>query len=122
MDYPATEWFVTPIREFADFAALDRLPQVVLKITSGFEQTGDEHQVRVTLQNPADAIAFFINLSVVGRESGRAVLPIYWEDNCVSLLPGESKTVSASFCPADLRGEEPLLQVEGWNVKTQKFR
>jgi exo-1,4-beta-D-glucosaminidase len=119
MNYPATEWFVTPIKEFADLTALDRLPPITLKILSAFEQTGAEQQVRVTLQNPTDTIAFFVNLSVVGRQSGSAVLPIYWEDNCVSLLPGESKTISASFSPADLRGEEPVLLVEGWNVKAQ---
>jgi len=119
MNYPATEWFVTPIKEFADLKALDKLPQVTLKVLSAFEQTENEQLVRVTLQNPADKIAFFINLSVVGRQSGRAVLPIYWEDNCVSLLPGESKTISATFSPADLKGEEPVLRVDGWNVKAQ---
>jgi exo-1,4-beta-D-glucosaminidase len=122
MDYAATEWFVTPIKEFADFAALDRLPPVALKVMSGFEQMGTEQQVRITLQNPADTIAFFVNLSVVGRQSGLAVLPIYWDDNYVSLLPGESKTISASFSAADLRGEEPVVLIEGWNVKTQKSR
>jgi exo-1,4-beta-D-glucosaminidase len=119
MNYPATEWFVTPIKEFADLTALDTLPQVTLSALSAFEQAGVEQQVRVSLQNPGDTIAFFINLSVVGRQSGRAVLPIYWEDNYFSLLPGESKTVSATFSPADLRGEEPVLRVEGWNVRPQ---
>ena len=119
MNYPATEWFVTPIKEFADLTALDKLPPVTLKVLSAFEQAGAEQQVRVTLQNPADTIAFFVNLSVVGRQSGRAVLPIYWEDNCISLLPGESKTLSATFSPVDLQGEEPILRVDGWNIKTQ---
>ena len=119
MNYPATEWFVTPIREFADFTALERLPLVTLKIISGFDQAGADQQVRVTLQNQTDAIAFFVHLSVVGRQSGMAVLPIYWEDNYISLLPGESKTLSASFSPTDLRGEEPVLVVEGWNIKAQ---
>ncbi len=117
MNYPATEWFVTPIKEFADLTGLDKLPPVTLRVLSAFERAGTEQQVRVTLQNPADTIAFFINLSVLGRQSGRAVLPIYWEDNCVSLLPGESKTISATFSPADLRGDEPVLRVDGWNVK-----
>ncbi len=117
MDYAATEWYVTPIKEFADFTALDGLPPVELRVFSEFEQTGAEQQVRVTLKNPTNVIAFFINLSVVGQQTGNAVLPIYWEDNYVSLLPGESKTISGSFSPADLRGEEPVLRVEGWNVK-----
>jgi exo-1,4-beta-D-glucosaminidase len=119
MNYAATEWFVTPIKEFADLTALNKLPPATLKVVSAFEQTENEQQARVTLQNPSDKIAFFVNLSVVGRQSGRAVLPIYWEDNDVTLLPGESKTLTATFSPADLQGEEPVLRVDGWNVKVQ---
>ncbi len=118
LDYPATEWFVTPIKEFADLTALDRLPGATLKVVSAFEPAGAPGQrVRVTLTNPSDAVAFFVNLTVVGRRSGRAVLPIYWDDNCVSILPGESRTLSASFSSADLQGDEPELRVDGWNVK-----
>jgi exo-1,4-beta-D-glucosaminidase len=119
MNYPATEWFVTPIKEFADLTALDGLPELTLKVLSSFEQAGTDELVRVTLENPSDTIAFFVNLSVVGRQSGRAVLPIYWDDNYVSLLPGESKTISATLSPADLQGDEPVLRVEGWNIKAR---
>jgi len=119
MNYAATEWFVTPIKEFADFRALEKLPPVSLKVLSTFDPAGDERQVRVTLENPGDTIAFFVNLDVVGRQSGRAALPIYWDDNCVSLLPGERKTLSATFNPADLQGDEPVVRVDGWNVKPQ---
>jgi exo-1,4-beta-D-glucosaminidase len=119
MNYPATEWYVTPIRVFADLTALDGLPPVTLKVLSAFERAGADERVRVTLQNSTNTIAFFVNLSVTGRQKRRAILPVYWEDNCVSLLPGESKTISASFSPADLRGEEPVLLVDGWNVKPQ---
>jgi exo-1,4-beta-D-glucosaminidase len=119
MDYPATEWFVTPIKEFADFTSLATLPQVPLNMSSAFEPAGADRRVRVTLRNPSETIAFFINLSVVSRQSGRAVLPIYWDDNCVSLLPGESRTLTATFSPSDLQGDEPELRVDGWNVKGQ---
>jgi exo-1,4-beta-D-glucosaminidase len=118
MDYPATEWFVTPIKEFADLTALDRLPPVTLNILSAFEVSGGEHKVRVTLENPGDTIAFFITLDVVRRQSGDTVVPVYWEDNGISILPGKSRTISATFASADLRGEEPELLVGGWNVKT----
>ncbi|HUU38195.1 MAG TPA: glycoside hydrolase family 2 protein, partial [Candidatus Desulfaltia sp.] len=119
MDYPATEWFVTPIKEFADLTALDRLPSVTLKVLSAFEQAGAEHKVRITLENPTETIAFFVNLDVVRKQSGDTVVPIYWEDNCISLLPGESRTISGSFSSRDLRGEEPELVVSGWNLKQQ---
>ncbi len=120
MDYPATEWFVTPIKEFADLTALDRLPLVPLKVHSAFEQAGAERAVRVTLENPTDTIAFFVNLDVIGRESGHTIAPIYWDNNCVSLLPGERKTISGVFSSQDLGGEEPALAVSGWNIKQAK--
>ena len=119
MNYPATEWFVTPIKEFADLTALEKMPPVTLKVLSAFEQAGSEQLVRVSLQNPGDTIAFFVQLNVVGGQSGRSVLPIYWEDNCVSLLPGETKILSATFSPADLQGEAPVLRVDGWNLKKE---
>jgi exo-1,4-beta-D-glucosaminidase len=119
MNYAATEWFVTPIKQFADLTALETLPPAALNVVSAFEPSGSEQTVRVTLQNPGKAIAFFIQLSVVGQESGRSVLPIYWEDNFVSLLPGESRTLSATFSAADLKGEVPVLKVDGWNLKKE---
>ena len=117
MDYPATEWFVTPIKKFADLTALEGLPPVTLKVLSAFEQAGAEHVVRVTLENPTDTVAFFVNLDVVRRESGDMIVPIFWDNNCFSLRPGERKTISGAFSSQDLAGEEPELVVSGWNLK-----
>jgi exo-1,4-beta-D-glucosaminidase len=44
------------------------------------------------------------------------VLPVFWEDNYFSLLPGEKKTVKVEFDAKNLDGDKPLLKVEGWNV------
>jgi exo-1,4-beta-D-glucosaminidase len=44
------------------------------------------------------------------------VLPIFWEDNYISLLPGETKTISGRFSIADTGGEKPLFIFSGWNL------
>jgi len=116
MDYPATEWFITPIKEFADFTGLKNLPDIRINVEHNFEQIGDEQKVQVTLENPTDTIAFFVYLNVVGEQSGNSVLPIYWDDNYVSLLPGEKRDFEAYFSTRDLKDEEPVLKVSGWNV------
>ncbi len=41
---------------------------------------------------------------------------MFYSDNYVSLLPGESKTLTVEAAAADLDGEAPLLAVDGWNV------
>ena len=117
MDYPATEWFVTPIKKFADFTALNDLTEVKLEVTPTFEHNGDKNKVTAVLKNPTEAVAFSVFVNLVGGPSGKSILPIYWDDNYFTILPGESKTLVGYFSSADLRGEEPYVQVSGWNVK-----
>jgi len=42
------------------------------------------------------------------------------DDNYVSLLPGETRIVSARFLKEDLKGETPVFRFSGWNVKSEK--
>jgi hypothetical protein len=44
------------------------------------------------------------------------VLPIFYSDNYVSLLPHEKRDLRVDFDPAALNGEQPRLLVNGWNV------
>jgi hypothetical protein len=47
---------------------------------------------------------------------GDDLVPIFWDDNYFSLLPGEEKTVSVSFAEPDPEGGEPLLTIDGYNI------
>ena len=44
------------------------------------------------------------------------MLPAYYSDNFISLLPGESKTVAIEAAVSALGGQTPLVTVDGWNV------
>jgi exo-1,4-beta-D-glucosaminidase len=44
---------------------------------------------------------------------------VLWEDNYVSLLPGEKREISARYAPELLRGATPVVEVEGWNTARQ---
>jgi beta-mannosidase len=44
------------------------------------------------------------------------VLPVFYSDNYVSLVPDETKTISIEAAEADLKGQIPLIAVDGWNV------
>jgi exo-1,4-beta-D-glucosaminidase len=68
----------------------------------------------VRLDNPGDRIAFFIELGLVAESTGRSIVPVFWDDNYLSLLPGESRRVEASIDSAE---ETPRLTVGGWNVR-----
>lgn len=115
-DEKGATWFYTPMKEFADFTGLRDLPKVTLDVQHQFETIGSEQRVYVSIKNPTDKIAFFIELNVINEQSGRSVLPIFWEDNYISLLPGETKTISGRFFIADSGRGKPMFIYSGWNL------
>ncbi|MGD9555843.1 MAG: sugar-binding domain-containing protein [Mangrovibacterium sp.] len=121
LDYEAAkklEWpYYTPVSQFADYTALDRLPEV--KLDADYRYTKEEKfgKVSLKLKNPSKTIAFFNFIDVLDPDSGLPVLPVYWSDNYITLLPGEERTCEAKFFLADLNGEKPLIEMRGWNVK-----
>jgi exo-1,4-beta-D-glucosaminidase len=117
LDEKGTTWYYTPTKEFADFTGLARLPEVTPEVTYRFETANTEQLVHVTLKNPTDKIAFFIELKVKGKQSGRSILPVFWDDNYISLLPGEIKIISGRFSTKDAGGENPVFVFSGWNIK-----
>jgi beta-mannosidase len=57
------------------------------------------------------------------QKTNERVLPVYCTDNYVSLLPGESRTITIEAAATNLRGDAPLVVLDGWNttVKSQSF-
>lgn len=74
-------------------------------------------KVEVILNNPANGpVAFFNRLSLIDADSHNRLLPVFYSDNYVSVLPGEQKKVIISYDAAKIK-TKPLLDVNGWNVK-----
>jgi hypothetical protein len=73
-------------------------------------------KVTVTLSNPAGGpVAFFNRLSLVDPATKKRLLPVFYSDNYISVVPGESKTVTMEYTP--VKGQAmPEVTVEGWNV------
>ncbi len=116
IDWAKSNWYVTPTESFADYAALAQLPKVKLNVSSRTENKGNQSVTRVTLENPSRSIAFFVRLKVNRGKGGEEVLPAVWQDNYVSLLPGEKREITAMYRIADLGGAKPDVEVHGWNV------
>ena len=54
------------------------------------------------LENRSRALAFFLHASVRRSADGEEVLPALWEDNDVTLLPGERRELSADYATRQL--------------------
>jgi len=116
IDWSKSNWYLTPTLSYADFTALSQLPKVKLQITSRTERKGEGAITHLVLENPSKSLAFFIRLKVDKGSGGAEVLPVLWEDNYFSLLPGEKREVSASYRASELGTAKPVVEVSGWNV------
>jgi exo-1,4-beta-D-glucosaminidase len=75
-----------------------------------------EEMTRVMVENPGKTLAFFIRLKVNQGNTGEEILPVIWQDNYFSLLPGEKRELTATYNAASLGGRKPVVELEGWNV------
>jgi exo-1,4-beta-D-glucosaminidase len=117
MDDARSLWYLTPVKDFADLTALQGLPPVSLREKHSFKKDGMGRIVTVELENPTPNLAFQVELNVYKGDSGEVVVPIFWDDNYVSLLPGETRKIRGYFAQEDLGGSEPELKIRGWNIK-----
>ena len=107
----------TPIATFEDLTALNSLPSVKLEADARLETGRGGDQVHVTIKNPGKDLAFMVHAGVHKAHSEDEVLPVLWDDNYVSLLPGQSKQLTAWYLPGGALGPVPLLRIDGWNVR-----
>jgi len=105
----------TPQSEFGDLTGLEELPNVDVSLTESYEQKPGKAKVDVTLKNTGKAVAFMVHARLVDAKDDE-IVPVFWSDNYVSLLPGESRTISAEFRGTVPTEKAPSLRVDGWNV------
>ena len=116
IDWAKANWYMTPTASFADFTALSQLPKVKVKVGDASEKNGEEELTHVYLENPSQSLAFFVRLKVVKGPKGEEILPVVWEDNYISLMPGEKREVTATYRASELGETKPTVEISGWNV------
>jgi exo-1,4-beta-D-glucosaminidase len=117
IDWAKSTWWTTPTESFADYSALAQLPKLKLKVTVRTEHKGEDSITHVTVENPSRSLAFFVRLKINRADRGEEILPVIWEDNYISLFPGEKRELAATFRSSDLGTAKPVAEVTGWNVQ-----
>jgi beta-mannosidase len=96
--------------------ALETLPTVMLDADVARHDGDGKCLVEVKLRNPSSHIALMTHLQLRRQNSRERVLPVYYSDNYVTLVPGETRTISIEAAASDLKGQTPLVVVDGWNI------
>ncbi|HEY3705346.1 MAG TPA: LamG-like jellyroll fold domain-containing protein [Terracidiphilus sp.] len=102
-------------KDEATLKELDQLSQESLTASvtqSGGEGNG-EASIGVKLQNTSAVPAVLAKLTLIDEKTGERILPAYYSENYVSLLPGETRVVTVQYRSGS---EKPSIAVRGWNV------
>jgi hypothetical protein len=99
-----------------DFSDLSKLTLVTLEVKVVTKDAEGKRMLTVTLHNPSTEIALMVHLQLRRRKSGERVLPVFYSDNYVSLVPNETRTVTIEADANDFNGDDALVMFDGWNV------
>ncbi|MEV6836606.1 exo-beta-D-glucosaminidase [Streptomyces sp. NPDC051133] len=117
LDWNGSTWYYTPTTSYADLTGLASMAQVPVSVTAATTTADGTSTTTVTLRNSGSGTtpALLTDAHLVD-DRGAPVLPVRWSDNEVSLWPGESVTLTATYRTAGLRGSAPRVRVSGWNT------
>ena len=92
-----------------DLSILKTLPKASVRMSTRMHREGDGWVMEASLRNNGKTPALMLRLDLTA--GGEQVLPVLYEDNWFSLLPGEAKTVTVRFKDADIHGRKPELKL-----------
>ena len=99
----------------AAYRQLNHLPAATVSASATWIRSGDTNKIHVQLQNKGTAAALANKLTLVNASDKSRILPAYYGDNYVSLLPGETREVEIEY-PASAAKGEPQVNLRGWNL------
>jgi hypothetical protein len=98
----------------AGYRALDTLAQADVTLAAE-EASGNTRSIRVYLKNTSAVAALNTKLTVVHADDDSEVLPTFYSDNYISLLPGEERLVTVDL-PGAGKGRALRVKLRGWNA------
>ena len=99
----------------ASYRSLNRLSAAALATSATSTREGDKVRVHVQIENHGTSAALANKLTLENAADGSRILPAYWSDNYISLLPGESRTVEIEYS-ANVAQSPARLEIRGWNL------
>lgn len=106
-------------RHEEDLQKLDSMPQVELKGKWHVKNTAHGLELKGRVTNSSDAPAIEVRLTLRDAKTGNRILPVFYDDNYFSLLPGESKDFTIESTAA---AKNVAVALDGWNIKPEDLK
>jgi hypothetical protein len=113
---PVSDNFYWWAKDEATLRELNSLQRTELTVSAAVATADDERKVTVKMRNDGSAPALMVKLTLKDAVTGQRILPSYYSENYVSLLPGEERTIGIAF-PAG--ASKPAIGLRGWNLDSE---
>jgi exo-1,4-beta-D-glucosaminidase len=97
---------------------LNKLPGARLEVTAHAKPREPLAPVAVCLTNVGDSIAFGVEVTAASRDTCRSLVPSFWSDNFVTLLPGEQRVLTVTV---DRPVDSIQWRAQGWNREATMY-
>ena len=106
-------------RDEHELQQLNSLPQVAVKGKWHLHHSENGPFIEGVIRNTGKVPAIQVRLTVRDAKTGLRILPAYYDDNYICLLPGESRNFRIEFRPTQ---QKPKITMDGWNIKPSVLR
>ena len=101
--------------ERGNYQALNSLAPAKLKTQTQLIKSGDKNIIRATVKNVGRSVAFAVHMQPYRQSDGERILPIFSDDNYITLMPGESRTLDFEFDADLLPDGKYTFKTEAYN-------
>ncbi|HRX13396.1 MAG TPA: hypothetical protein P5210_17155, partial [Draconibacterium sp.] len=97
-----------------DLQGFETLKQVRLQVN--IDKENSTHS-KINIKNDTGETSFFTRLKVIDKNSGEQVLPVFFNDNYLTLFPGEEKNIGLDLSQLNpsINLSNLQLVLEPWN-------
>jgi beta-mannosidase len=100
---------------------LEKLAKMPVQVSARYDSATNASseggvRLRVTLHNDGKQVALMTHMQLRDAKSMQRILPVYYSDNYISLLPGETRQIGIEAPSAAVKGGTPAILLDGWNL------
>jgi len=103
-------------KDEASLRELNSLPPATLTTSATAATANGERQFTVHIVDSGATAAVLVKLTLEDAADGKRILPAYYSDNYISMLPGDQRTITIAFPAGEAK---PQIALRGWNLTAQ---
>jgi hypothetical protein len=113
-------WRTSPQPD-APLTDLEKLSKMPVQVSASYDRAANASpaaslRLAVTLYNAGKQVALMTHLQLRDAKSMLRILPVFYSDNYISLLPGETRRIEIEAPSTAVKGGEPAILLDGWNL------